>query len=121
MTHMYCARGSFHVLRPKHTIKLVTQSAEKWILYGEMGIQNYSRIVSQKREGLRRLDFFTQCVRYHIPWVKRFHQEISLRGEETIYILLENFSIFAKMTIIWPLTPTFGFGQTSIASPILAR
>ena len=31
MTHMYGARGSFHVLRPKNTIKLLTQSAENWI------------------------------------------------------------------------------------------
>ena len=35
MTHMYGARGSFHVLRPKNTIKLPTQSAEKWICMGK--------------------------------------------------------------------------------------
>ena len=28
-------------------------------------------------------------------------------------------SIFAKITIIWPGTATFGLGQTLIASPIL--
>ena len=28
---MYGARGSFYVLRQKNTIKLLTQSAEKWI------------------------------------------------------------------------------------------
>ena len=42
MTHLYGARGSFHVLGSKDTIKLVTQSAEKVGLYGKMGIQNFS-------------------------------------------------------------------------------
>ena len=40
-------------------------------------------------------------------WMKRFHQESSSRDEETIHILLVNFSIFVKMTVIWPLIPTF--------------
>ena len=34
-------------------------------------------------------------------------------------LLSQTFSIFTKMSIIRPLTPIFGLGQTSIASPIL--
>ena len=47
-------------------------------------------------EDLRRPDLFTQCVCYHSPGLKRFHQESSSRGEETIHKLKSNFSIFAK-------------------------
>ena len=39
MTHMYGARGSFHVLRPKNTIKHVTQSAEKLICMGKLAFE----------------------------------------------------------------------------------
>ena len=65
--------------------------------------------------------FFTQCARYHSPVVKRSHQESSSMDEETIHKLLAFFSVFAKMTIIRMLTPTFGISQSSIASSILIR
>ena len=35
MTHMYDTRGSFHVLRPKNTIKFVTRSVDKSIRMGK--------------------------------------------------------------------------------------
>ena len=38
-----------------------------------------------------------------------------------IHEVKSNVSIFAKMTIIWSLTATFGLGQSSISSPILIR
>ena len=38
MTHLYSARGSFHPLRPKNTIKLPTESAEKWICMGKKAV-----------------------------------------------------------------------------------
>ena len=59
-----------------------------------------------------------QWVCYHSPGIKRFHQESSSRGEETIHILFETFSVFAKMTIIWPRTSRFLPDQSSIAPPI---
>ena len=39
MTHLYGAKGSFDVLRAKNTIKLVTQSAEKWICMGKWAFE----------------------------------------------------------------------------------
>ena len=89
-------------------------------LYGEMGIQKFSRIVSQKREDPRRSDFSgTGFATNAVP--EKIQQESSARSEESIHILESKFSIFAKMAIIRPLTPTFGLGQSSISSPILIR
>ena len=48
-------------------------------------------------------------------------QEISARSKKKIHKLKTNFTIFAKMAIIRPLTPFFGLGQSSISSLILIR
>ena len=61
--------------------------------------------------------FLTQCVRYHSPGIKRFHQERSPRSKETSHVLFAEFSIFADMTIIWPRTLSFWPSQSSINLP----
>ena len=67
MTHMYDARGSFHVLRPKTTIKLVTQSAEKWICMGKWPAPNGRNLFLGLPKGPRHLDFFRKSVRFQCP------------------------------------------------------
>ena len=50
-----------------------------------------------------------------MPSLKKQEKSFA-RSEETIHKLKSKFSIFAKMSIIWPLTPTFGLGQSSISN-----
>ena len=121
MTHLYGTTGSFVLPRSKNGVNLLTQSAEKWICMGKWAFKFLAELFLKNDKASDDRTFLTQCVRYHIPGVKRFHQESSSTGEETIYKLNSKFSVFAKMTIIRPLTPTFGLGQSSISSPILIR
>ena len=65
-------------------------------LYGEIGIQKFSRIARQKEKVSDARTVFTQCIRCHSPGVKRFHQESSSRGEKTIHILLAFFFNFRE-------------------------
>ena len=65
--------------------------------------------------------FLPQWVRCDSPGIKMFRQESSLRGKETIHILFAIFSIFTKMTISWPRTPSFWPGQASLDPPMLVR
>ena len=65
MTHLYGARKSFYVLRPKNTIKLLTQSAEKGIcLYGKTGTRKlgdfFSKTGSLQLKTTR--PFLSECV-----------------------------------------------------------
>ena len=43
MTHLYGARGSFPDLRPKNTIKILTQSAENWTCMGKWARDFFSK------------------------------------------------------------------------------
>ena len=50
MTHFCNARGAFHPpLRPKNTIKLPTQSAEKWICMEEWAFEMLAILFSKTR------------------------------------------------------------------------
>ena len=93
----------------------------KWICVGKWAFKILAELFLKNEKASDDRAFFTQCVRYHSPGVNRFHQESSSRDEETIHKLKPKFSIFAKMTILRPLTPTFGLGQSSISLPILIR
>ena len=44
MTHMYGAWGSFVILRSKNTVKLPTQSAEKWICMGKWAFEILAKL-----------------------------------------------------------------------------
>ena len=94
---MYITWGSFILLRPKHEIKLPTQSAEKTDLYGEINIRNLGGIVSQKSEGPRQSDFSGDLHDANAP-LKKNQQGGSFMDKEIIHILVAKFSIFAKMT-----------------------
>ena len=87
-------------------------------MYGKMGIQHLGAIVSQKREDPRHSDFSATLFATNAV-LKKAEQKNSSRDEGTIHILFSNLPIFAKMTIVWPRTPTFRPSQSSIAPPIL--
>ena len=53
---------------------------QKVDLYGEMGIQNFSGIVSQKREGLRRPDLFCLVCTLPQSWGKRVSPRKLFKG-----------------------------------------
>ena len=57
MTHLYGDRGSFHLLRPKKTIKRVTQSAKKWICMGKWAIPTGGILFLRLQKGPRCSDF----------------------------------------------------------------
>ena len=117
MTHMYGSRRSFRVLRPKITIELLTQSAEKWSCMGKWAVPCGAILFLRLQKGPRCSDFSTDLACYQCGSWKRLSKK-ALRGAKK-KIPSQKFSIFAKITINQPLTPTFGLGQTSIASPIL--
>ena len=98
---------SIVVLRPKNKIKLPTQSAEKWICMGKWAFKILVELFLKNEKTSDDRTFCTQCVRYNSPGLKKFHQEISSRGEETIHKLKSKFSIFTKMAIIRLLTTTY--------------
>ena len=79
MTHMYGARDSFHVLRPKNAIKLLTQSAEEWICMGKWAFKSLAELFLKNEKASDDRTFFTQCVRYHSPGLKGFTKK-ALRG-----------------------------------------
>ena len=64
MIHMYGARGSFNVLRPKDTIKLLTQSAKKWSCMGKWAVSCGSISFLRLQKDPRRSDFFGSSVCY---------------------------------------------------------
>ena len=79
-----------------------------------MGIRNVDGIISKKQEGPRRSDF--QGVRMlPMPSLKNFSEK-ALLGEKSNTVA--KISIFAKMTIVWPRTPSFWPGQSSLAPPV---
>ena len=119
MTGLYGAKGSFVLLRSKNGVNILTQSAENRICMGKWAFEIVAELFLKNKKASDDRTFFTQCVRYHSPGLKRFHQESSSMDEETIHELKSKFSFFAKMTsILRPLRPTLGLGQSSIASPI---
>ena len=98
MTHFYGAGELFHVLRPKNAIKLLTQSAEKWICMSKWAFKIFAEVILKNGKTSGDWSFFTQYVRCLSPGVKSFHQESSSKSKETNHVLLAIFSIFAKMT-----------------------
>ena len=119
--HTYTALGLFVLssLRPKNKVKLSTQSAENWICMRKWAFEVlvilFLRIQKgpdvQIFQGLRLLS--TNAA------PKKNRPESSLRDKEKI--LSQKNSIFAKIFIIRPGTPSFWPMQTSIAPPILAH
>ena len=64
MTHLYGARGSFHVLRPKNTIELMTESADKWICMGKWACEILAVYVLKEEKAPDDRTFFPQWARY---------------------------------------------------------
>ena len=100
-------------------LNLLIQSAEKGICMGKWVVKILAELFLKNEKASDNQTFFTQCVRYDTSGVKRFHQESSSRGEETVHKMKSKFSIFAKMTTIRPGTAIFGIGQSSISLQIL--
>ena len=80
----------------KNKVKLPTRSAEKWICMGKWAFETLAELFLKNEKTSEDRTFLKQCVRYHSPEVKRFHQESSLRGEEIIHKLKSKILIFAK-------------------------
>ena len=57
MTHLCSARGSFHPLRPNFTIKLPTQTVEKWVCMGKRAFEILAILFLRLQKGPRRSDF----------------------------------------------------------------
>ena len=85
---------------------------------GKWAFKILAELFLKNEKALDDRTFFTQCVRYHRPGVKRFHQK-AIRVAKKQFIYYSQIFNFRENTIIRPLTPTFGAGQSSIASPIL--
>ena len=96
MAHLYGNEWSFHPQRQQNTIKLLPQSAKKWICMGKWVFKILAELFLKNERASDDRTFFTQCVRYHNPEVKKFRQESFSRSEETIHKLESKFSIFAK-------------------------
>ena len=120
MTFLYDARYSVVLLRPKNEVKLLTQSAAKWICMGKWAFEIWAHLTLKDEKAPDNRTFFAQCGRYYSPGLQRFHQENSSRAKKKVKCYLY-FFIFAKITTIRPRTPNFWPGQTSIALPILVR
>ena len=78
-----------------------------------------TEIVSQKQEGIRQSDFFGGSVCYEPMSSLKNQRESSCRGKETSHILLENFSVFAKMTVIWSRISQVWLGISSLSPSML--
>ena len=86
-----------------------------------MAIQNVSGLVYQNREGLRRPDLVYPGRTLPQSWAKKVSPRKLFEGRRNNSRTEIKKSILAKMTIIWPLTSTFGLGQISITLLILIR
>ena len=64
MTFLYDAQYSVVLLRPKNEVKLLTQSAEKWICMGNRPLPNWGNLFLGLPKGPRRQDFFRESVRF---------------------------------------------------------
>ena len=100
--------------------KLPTQSAEKWSCMGKLEFKIladffFSKTRRSQTTGVFLVDTLPNCRK------KRNQKESSMRGKVKIDVLSQKIPISAKMTIVWPLTPPFGLGQTSISLPILVH
>ena len=50
MTHLYGTRGSFVLLIPKNKVKLLPQSAEKWICMGKLAFEILAELFLKKEK-----------------------------------------------------------------------
>ena len=102
----------------------MTQGAEKWVCMGKWAVPCGAISFLRLRKGPRHSDFSgTLFATNAVPenfWARKLFE-----GQRKQQILSRKFSIFAKITkytyIIWPGTPTFEPGQTSIAYPTLVH
>ena len=97
MIFLYDARYSVVLLRLKNEVKLLTQSAEKWIC--TMGKWAFESLAESflKSEKTPDVQIFQGLGLLPMPSLKKIQQESSARSEETIHKLKAKFSIFAKM------------------------
>ena len=120
MTHLDTARGSFHLLRQKpwsNSWPKVQKSGH--VLIGKWAWESGAILFLKDKKAPDDRSFFPHCGGCQTPGKKNRRESCS-RGEEKIY--LKNFQFSQKwLCIVRPLTPTFGLGQTSIASPSLFR
>ena len=91
MTHLYGARGSYHVLRPKITIKLLTQSAEKWSCMAKWAWEILG-IFSQWREGSRTTGPFYLSVRATLVLGKKVSSRKLFKGQRKKYCVSQTSS-----------------------------
>ena len=92
MIFLYDTWFSVVLVRPKHKVKLPTQSADKWICMGKWAFEILADFFSQKQEGLRRLDFFTQCVHCHSPGKKTSPRKL-FKGQRNISYTARDFQV----------------------------
>ena len=108
--------GAFHALRPK-TIKLPTQSAEKWICMEKWAWENGGIYFSKTSRLQTTGPFYPSAGTTLVLAWKEIIEKALWRAEKKINTV--SIFFFAKMTIIWPRTPSVCQSQTSIAPPIV--
>ena len=91
MIFLYDTWFSVVLVRPKHKVKLPTQSADKWICMGKWAFKILADFFSFKNE--KASDDWTFLPSAYTATVpeKRLHQESFSRGKETFHILLAIF------------------------------
>ena len=100
------ALGGHFTFRTKKHDQTLDTKCRKVDLYGEMGIQFFSKFVSQKREGLRRPDLFYPVRTLPQSWGKKVSPGKLFEGQ-----INNSYTVRA----------TFVLGQSSISLPILIR
>ena len=64
LTHLYSAEGSFVLLRPNSTVKLLTQSAENWICLGKWAFEILANYFLESEKTPDDQTFSSQWARY---------------------------------------------------------